>query len=96
MCPAGALDEKSYPLGLTDKMSCASHSAKLNQLGISPCGICIKVCPVGDDRKLFQSRDINKYFREPEILAQNPDAEEYRDWQHIRRYGGLPLADEHI
>jgi hypothetical protein len=51
---------------------------------------------VGADRALFQSSDISKYFREKEVLEQNPDAEEYRDWQHIRRYGGFPLEGECI
>ena len=38
---------------MTDKKSCAEHSAELNRQGISPCGICIKVCPVGEDRRLY-------------------------------------------
>ena len=56
MCPVGALNNEKYPQGLTDKKACASHSAELNRRGISPCGICIKVCPVGKDRKLYSSR----------------------------------------
>jgi epoxyqueuosine reductase QueG len=83
MCPAQALDEKDYPEGLTDKKSCAAHSAELNQKGISPCGICIKVCPVGEDRKLFGREDGSIYIRKDKFPA------EHRAWEHVRRYGGL-------
>ncbi len=59
-CPTKALDEKDYPLGLTDKKTCVSYSIELYKKGISPCGICIKVCPVGDDRKLYHRQSIQK------------------------------------
>jgi epoxyqueuosine reductase QueG len=83
MCPAGALDERDYPLGLTDKKSCLSHSAELNQKGISPCGICIKVCPVGEDRQLYRRQDVSVYGKKERFL------EGHRAWEHVRKYGGL-------
>ena len=83
MCPAQALDEKDYPDGLTDKKSCAEHSADLNRRGISPCGICIKVCPVGEDRKLFSREDISIYSHRDKF----PQGQQA--WEHVRRYGGL-------
>jgi epoxyqueuosine reductase QueG len=97
ICPAGAFDGKTGErYAKMDKLACATNSKRLRKSFRNPCGFCIKVCPVGNDRLLFQSSDINKYFREKEVLAKNPDAEEYRDWQHIRRYGGFPLEDESI
>jgi len=48
----------------------------------SPCGICIKVCPVGEDRKLFGHGNMT-YDEEgtpPEL---------WRAWEHVRRYGSL-------
>jgi len=81
MCPAAALDEQDYPAGLTVKKNCAAHSAELNRQGISPCGICIKVCPVGEDRKLFGREDMTIYTnqeRHPEL---------HEAWDHVRRYG---------
>ena len=33
MCPAAALDQEDYPQGLTDKKSCAAHSAELDPEG---------------------------------------------------------------
>lgn len=81
MCPAKALTEKDYPLGLTDKKSCASYSAKLNRKGISPCGICIKVCPVGEDRKLFGRENVSIYSRKENY------PKHHTAWDHVRRYG---------
>ncbi|HQD27119.1 MAG TPA: epoxyqueuosine reductase, partial [Methanoculleus thermophilus] len=76
-CPAGALDERDYPEGLTDKAACAANSAKLARRHISPCGICINVCPVGEDRRHYASK--------------NPDGADLRRRarEHVRKYGGL-------
>lgn len=78
-----ALAKLDYPQGLTDKKSCAEHSNELNQKGISPCGICIKVCPVGLDRRLFRREDASIYSQ--------PDRfpEGHRAWEHVQSYGGL-------
>ena len=72
MCPAQALDEKDYPQGLTDKKSCTAHSAELNQRGISPCGICIKVCPVGEDRKALRAGGCSIYTRKDRVPGGAP------------------------
>ena len=82
MCPANAIGKDGYPDGLTDKKACASHSAKLNERYISPCGICIKVCPVGDDRKLYHREDISIYSDEDRFK------EHHRAWNHVRAHGG--------
>ncbi|HII07496.1 MAG TPA: epoxyqueuosine reductase [Methanotrichaceae archaeon] len=82
MCPARAIDERDYPKGLTDKSACSIYSAELNRRGISPCGICIKVCPVGADRELYGREDVSIYAkseRAPEL---------HRAWEHVRSYGG--------
>lgn len=82
MCPSKALDNGDYPEGLTDKNACAGYSAKLNERYISPCGICIKVCPVGDDRILHGRREASIYTDKDQF------AEYYRAWNHVRSYGG--------
>ena len=82
MCPSHALQGETYPVGLTDTHACASYSAALFRRSISPCGICIKVCPVGDDRLHFHRKDPDIYSMEkkyPEIS---------RAWDHVRAYGG--------
>ncbi|MBP1928293.1 epoxyqueuosine reductase QueG [Methanolinea mesophila] len=81
-CPARALDEGAYPEGLTDKSACTAHSIALGKRSISPCGICIKVCPVGEDRRVFAREDLAAY--------DTPEGEHdlHRAWRHVRAYGG--------
>jgi epoxyqueuosine reductase len=82
MCPARALDERDYPVGLTDKSACTAYSAELNRRGVSPCGVCIKVCPVGADRELYGRRNASIYSEgEGTFVLQ-------RAWEHVRGYGG--------
>ena len=82
-CPVHALEDGDYPAGLTDKKACATSSEALSDRFISPCGICIKVCPVGEDRSRFGRED-------PEIYDEdNSRFERYhRAWSHVRSYGG--------
>ncbi len=72
-CPAGALDLGDYPGSLTDKRACAERAADLFGRHVSPCGRCIAVCPVGEDRHLFGNGD--------EDAARSARA-------HVRSYGG--------
>ncbi|WP_132017424.1 hypothetical protein [Hydrogenispora ethanolica] len=71
-----------------------ANSKRLRQAFRNPCDFCGRICPVGEDREFFQSTNPRKYLDEREILAKNPHKEEYRDWLHIRKYGGYPLAEE--
>ncbi len=52
-CPIGAIPLKGDFPPPMDKKSCAIRSTQLRDEYRSPCGICIKVCPVGKDRELF-------------------------------------------
>lgn len=82
-CPVQALDGRDYPAGLTDKSACATRAEALSGRFISPCGICIKVCPVGEDRKAYGREDMDIY---------DEGSPAYRDlhrgWNHVRSYGG--------
>ena len=49
-CPANAVTDAGYPEGITEKQRCVEISASLAAKGVSPCGRCIAVCPIGDDR----------------------------------------------
>ncbi|PKG33602.1 4Fe-4S binding protein [Methanoregula sp.] len=81
-CPVHALPGQEYPLGLTDKLTCTARSEALNKRALSPCGICIKVCPVGRDRTVYGREDCSIYDEE------NPDAASlHRSWKHVRSYG---------
>ena len=81
MCPASAIPVNDYPQGLTDKMGCATWSAALNRRYLSPCGICIKVCPAGADRILFDRTDASVYETGEKAEAL------HRTWEHVRSYG---------
>ncbi|MBP2636228.1 MAG: 4Fe-4S ferredoxin, iron-sulpur binding protein [Firmicutes bacterium] len=95
ICPANALaGERTDLYADMDKRACTGNGKRLRKAYRNPCGFCIKVCPVGKDRQLFQSTNVQKYFKEQEVLAQNPDAPEYRSWQHLRKYGGYALEEE--
>ncbi|MFP4546126.1 MAG: 4Fe-4S binding protein [Methanomassiliicoccales archaeon] len=78
-CPVNALDERDYPEGITDVARCLERSEELRSRHISPCGLCIKVCPVGRDRE--------HYHRPPELYTEG-DEELERAWKHVRSYGG--------
>ncbi len=95
ICPAKAFSgDRSLKYADMDKVACMSNARRLREAFRNPCGFCIKVCPVGADRLIFQSTNPNKYFAEAEILAKNPAAPEYRDWVHIRKHGGYPLPED--
>jgi epoxyqueuosine reductase QueG len=82
-CPVHALDGGDYPAGLTDKKACATRSEALSKRFVSPCGICIKVCPVGEDRRAFGREEMGIYNEE------TPSFDRYhRAWNHVRSYGG--------
>jgi epoxyqueuosine reductase len=95
ICPARAFSgDRQKRYSEMDKAACSGNGRRLRQAFRNPCGFCIKVCPVGKDRELFQSKDIQVYFRErEEIDRQTPLA---RSWRHIRRYGGRPVTEDDI
>jgi len=95
ICPAHAFTGgKDIKYAEMDKLACTNNGKRLRKAYRNPCGFCIKVCPVGEDRKLFKSTNLKKYFAEKEVIANNPKAEEYQDWLHIRKYGGYPLDED--
>ena len=91
ICPSQAFTgDRKVLHGEMDKHACASNGKRLREAFRNPCGCCIKVCPVGEDRKLFKSSNIQIYFKE----KIDPTNHTYRSWQHIRKYGGRPLAED--
>ena len=80
-CPVGAIPRKGDFPPPVDKKLCAIRSAQLRDQYRSPCGICIKVCPVGKDRELFGRNDMSIYSDEKKF-------EKYQKaWEHVRKYG---------
>lgn len=91
-CPVGALQPREGSLlSDYDIMACVERHRYLTSKRCYPCGTCIKVCPVGQDRDLYKSRGYaSKYREEEEALARNHDHPDYRSWVHARRYGSWP------
>jgi len=82
ICPVKALGEEDYPKGITNKEACAARAVDLAGKFASPCGFCIKVCPIGDDRKLHHREDLDIYDEEgPKFKAH------HQAWKHTRSYG---------
>jgi len=91
-CPKKALTpRKDRVIGDYDKMACLGQAEELTRRRVYPCGICIKVCPVGGDRQLYRSGSLKemraKYLNEVKLLAAHPEHPDYRSWNHIRRHG---------
>ncbi len=80
-CPVSAIPlEGDFPPPVNKKL-CALRSLELRDDFRSPCGICIKVCPVGKDRELFNRKDMS-------IYSGNKKFERYHNsWDHVRKYG---------
>ncbi len=80
-CPAGAIPLKGEFPPPVDKKLCAVRSANLRDEYRSPCGICIKVCPVGKDRELYDRRNMSIYSGDKKFERY------HKAWEHVRRYG---------
>lgn len=71
-----------------DKLACSNWHKQLLNRGYYPCGVCIKVCPVGDDRELYKRKNVFKHYRnEVEAIDSDTDDPIYKSWKHIRSYG---------
>jgi epoxyqueuosine reductase len=84
-CPVNAIavdrsGEADYFPEPMNKIKCATRSKKLRKEYRSPCGFCIKVCPVGKDRKTFNREDVS-------IYTDKIDSKYKKAWQHVRNYG---------
>ena len=90
-CPKKAISmRKDQVIGDYDKTACLEMAEELTARRCYPCGICTKVCPVGQDRLLYKQKGVmKKYLKEAEALAKNPDDPEYKSWSHVRKYGIL-------
>jgi epoxyqueuosine reductase len=82
ICPVKALGDEDYPRGITNKSACASRAIELASKFASPCGFCIKVCPIGEDRKLYHRENLDIYDEEDSKFK-----EYHQAWKHTRSYG---------
>jgi epoxyqueuosine reductase len=85
-CPTQAFSTTDNLIADMDKHKCAVYHEELKKKYRYPCGVCIKVCPVGEDRNLYGKYN-NKYLNEKRILNSDPGSPDYSSWEHIRGYG---------
>lgn len=88
LCPSQAFTTRPDRLiADMDVDACTRHHQVLRGENRWPCGVCAKVCPVGADRKLYESANIGLYLNEREALDKNPEDPRYGSWVHQRRHG---------
>lgn len=99
-CPAGVLKKEADTDGYYfkfDAVGCARWHEELTRRRAYPCGICTKVCPVGEDRGLYQERGMSKkYQSEMKAIENDIDSPEYRSWNHFRKYGSWAIKNGKI
>ena len=87
-CPTKSFEiDKDSKIGSMDKIRCAEYHADLRAAYRFPCGVCIKVCPVGKDRKLYNSKNTSKYF------SHGNENQKQESWKHCQKYGSKPLEN---
>ena len=88
LCPSDAFSTRSDAIIATmDMEACTCYHQLLRGENRWPCGICCKVCPVGEDRKLYDSTNIGRYLKERELLDKDPNDPAYKSWVHQRQHG---------
>jgi epoxyqueuosine reductase len=88
LCPAQALASNPERLAAEfDAVACTRHHQVLVAQSRWPCGVCLKVCPIGEDRKLYQRTNVADYLREAEALRTDPQDPRYRHLTHLRTHG---------
>jgi ferredoxin len=70
-----------------DAIRCTEFHQVLQQEKRWPCGICAKVCPVGEDRKLYRSTQVGRYAQERQAIQDDPEDPRYRHLVHLRLHG---------
>jgi len=88
LCPVQAFARvKGRRIADMRKDPCTERHLQLRRDNRFPCGICAKVCPIGADRLLYHRTNPRVYLHEEAGLGNNPDAAEYRGWNHLRAHG---------
>jgi len=88
LCPTQAFTTRPDSIiAEMDTISCTKYHQKLADENRWPCGVCAKVCPIGDDRKLYDSRNIGVYLEEREAIRQDSNDPRFRHLVHLRTHG---------
>ena len=88
LCPAQAMSTKEGSrIAELDAIKCTHIHQTLKAENRWPCGVCCKVCPVGEDRKLYESNNIRLYLEEREAIEKDPAHPDYKHLVHLRGHG---------
>jgi epoxyqueuosine reductase QueG len=88
LCPAKALSRKDGSLiAELDAIKCTHIHQALKAENRWPCGVCCKICPVGEDRKLYGSTSTRLYLKEREAIEKDPSHPDYKHLVHLREHG---------
>jgi Pyruvate/2-oxoacid:ferredoxin oxidoreductase delta subunit len=88
LCPAQAMSPKpGSPVAALDAVKCTEFHQALEAENRWPCGVCSKVCAVGEDRKLYGSTSIRLYLKEREAIENDPAHPDYKHLVHLRTHG---------
>jgi epoxyqueuosine reductase QueG len=93
LCPAKVFSEvEGSAMADMNKDLCTARHQQLRLEKHWPCGICAKVCPVGEDREMFGRTDTEIYFQELE--KSNNDDRNVKAWNHMRAHGSESAGRE--
>lgn len=88
LCPAQAMSPRpNSRIAELNAIKCAQFHQVLQSEDRWPCGVCAKVCPVGEDRKLYGSTNIRLYLKERESIEKDPSHPDYKHLVHLREHG---------
>ena len=88
LCPSQALSPKEGSrIAEMDAIKCTEFHQVLKAENRWPCGVCSKVCAVGEDRKLYGSTNIRLYLKEREAIEKDPAHPDYKHLVHLREHG---------
>lgn len=88
LCPVQAMSERpGSRICELDAIKCTQFHKELQSENRWPCGVCAKVCPVGEDRKLYGSLSIRLYQKERAAIEKDPSHPDYKHLVHLREHG---------
>jgi epoxyqueuosine reductase QueG len=88
LCPAQAMSpDPDSTLAQLDCVKCTRFHQELVTENRWPCGVCSKVCAVGEDRELYGKKSIRSYLNEREAIESDPSHPDYKHLVHLRQHG---------
>jgi epoxyqueuosine reductase QueG len=88
LCPAQAMSPTpGSRIAHLDAIKCTEYHQILQGENRWPCGVCSKVCAIGEDRKLYGSTNMRIYLKEREAIGKDPSHPDYKHLVHLREHG---------